>query len=103
MSIATLTREAYQPAVAYLHRSTDRQEQSIGDQRKALERYAEEHGFDLLDYYVDDAISGISSEERKAFLKLIEDAATEGCQSASKTDPPRIGGISSTWHLDSSP
>jgi len=69
----------YQPAVAYLRRSTDRQEQSIGDQRKALERHAQEHGFDILDFYVDDAISGTSSEERKAFLKLIEDAGTEGC------------------------
>ena len=69
---ATLT-----PAVAYLRRSTDRQEQSIGDQRKAIEYHAAEHGFDLLDYYVDDAISGTSSEERKAFLKLIEDAEME--------------------------
>ena len=79
MSIATRTREMYQPAVAYLRRSTDRQEQSIGDQRKAIERHAQEYGFDLLDFYVDDAVSGTSSEERKAFLKLIEDAETEGC------------------------
>ena len=79
MTTATRTREMYQPAVAYLRRSTDRQEQSIGDQRKALERHAQEHGFDILDFYVDDAISGTSSEERKAFLKLIEDAGTEGC------------------------
>jgi len=32
------------PAVAYLRRSTDRQEQSSGDQRKAIGRYAEENG-----------------------------------------------------------
>ena len=79
MSTAVRRREMYQPAVAYLRRSTDRQEQSIGDQRKAIECHAEEHGFDILDFYVDDAISGTSSEERKAFLKLIEDAETEGC------------------------
>ena len=69
----------YQPAVAYLRRSTDRQEQSIGDQRKAIERHAQEYGFDILDYYVDDAISGTSSEERKAFLKLIADAGESDC------------------------
>jgi DNA invertase Pin-like site-specific DNA recombinase len=71
--------EAYQPAVAYLRRSTDRQEQSIGDQRKAIERYADEHGFQILDFYVDDAISGTTTEQRKAFLQLIEDAGADGC------------------------
>ncbi|MFB3882427.1 MAG: recombinase family protein [Armatimonadota bacterium] len=79
MAIAARTREIYQPAVGYLRRSTDRQEQSIGDQRKAIERYAEECGFDLLDFYVDDAISGTSSEERKAFLRLISDARAPEC------------------------
>ena len=39
-------------------RSTDRQEQSIPDQKKALEAYAAEHGFRLVKFYVDDAISG---------------------------------------------
>jgi len=32
------------PAVAYLRRSTDKQEQSLGDQRLEVSRYAEEHG-----------------------------------------------------------
>lgn len=34
-------------AVFYLRRSTDRQEQSIADQRDALVRHATEHGFDI--------------------------------------------------------
>lgn len=32
------------PAAAYLRRSTDRQEQSIGDQRAEIRRFADEHG-----------------------------------------------------------
>ena len=79
MSVAAQTLEGYRPAVGYLRRSTDRQEQSISDQRKAIERYAEEQGFELLDFYVDDAISGTTSDERKAFLRLIDDAATPDC------------------------
>jgi DNA invertase Pin-like site-specific DNA recombinase len=79
VSVAAKTSQGYRPAVGYLRRSTDRQEQSIGDQRKAIERYAEENGFDVLDFYVDDAISGTTTDERKAFLRLIEDAGAEGC------------------------
>jgi len=79
MSVAAQTMEGYRPAVGYLRRSTDRQEQSIGDQRKAVELYAQEHGFEVLDFYIDDAISGTTSDERKAFLKLIADAGAEQC------------------------
>ena len=79
MSIPAKRMAEYRPAVGYLRRSTDRQEQSIGDQRKAIERYASEQGFELLDFYVDDAISGTTSDERKAFLQLIADAGSEQC------------------------
>jgi hypothetical protein len=48
------------PGPVHLRRSTDRQEQSISDQRKAVRRYADERGFELLTEYVDDAISGTS-------------------------------------------
>ena len=66
-------------AVGYLRRSTDRQEQSIGDQRKAIQSYAASNGFELLDFYIDNAISGASSEGRASFLKLIDDAKHEIC------------------------
>ncbi len=79
MTIPAKRLAEYRPAVGYLRRSTDRQEQSIGDQRKAIERHAQEHGFDILDFYVDDAISGTTSDERKDFLRLIDDAKAEGC------------------------
>jgi DNA invertase Pin-like site-specific DNA recombinase len=62
------------PAVAYLRRSTDRQEQSLGDQRTEVARYAEENGYELVGEYVDDAISGTSAEERLGFQRMITDA-----------------------------
>jgi DNA invertase Pin-like site-specific DNA recombinase len=61
-------------AVGYLRRSTDRQEQSIDDQRTAVERYADERGFRLVRHYVDDGVSGTSSAGRRAFQRLIADA-----------------------------
>ena len=57
-------RSGPQVAVGYLRRSTDRQEQSIPDQRKAIERYAAEHDLELARYFVDDAISGTSAVRR---------------------------------------
>jgi DNA invertase Pin-like site-specific DNA recombinase len=61
-------------AVAYLRRSTDRQEQSIPDQLKVIERFAAERGLTILRSYTDDAISGTSAAGRKAFQQLIADA-----------------------------
>ena len=66
-------------AVGYARRSTDRQEQSIGDQKRAVESWAEAEGLRLLDWYVDDAISGAATDGRDAFLKMIEDAERAGC------------------------
>ena len=65
-------------AVAYVRRSTDRQDQSIGDQRRAIERYAEQHGFEIIGWYEDDAISGTSVDGRRAFKQLQLDAKTPG-------------------------
>ncbi len=61
-------------AVGYVRRSTDRQEQSIPDQKKALEAYAAEHSLRLVKFYIDDAISGTSTLGRKAFQQMIHDA-----------------------------
>ncbi len=61
-------------AIGYVRRSTDRQEQSIPDQKKAIEGYAAEHGLRLAKFYIDDAISGTSTVGRKAFQQLMQDA-----------------------------
>ncbi len=63
------------PAVAYLRRSTDKQEQSIADQRLEVRRYAEENGYHIIREFVDDATSGTSADERPAFQRMIADAA----------------------------
>ena len=39
-------------AVGYVRRSTDRQEQSIGDQKKAITEYITENGFRLVKFLV---------------------------------------------------
>lgn len=61
-------------AVGYLRRSTDRQEQSIPDQKRAVEAYAAEHGMRITRLYVDDAISGTSVAKRPAFQEMVADA-----------------------------
>lgn len=65
---------AGKPAVLYLRRSTDRQEQSIGDQRSNVMRFADEQGYEIVDEYVDDGISGTSADGRAGFQRMIADA-----------------------------
>src|SRR2546428_3695304 len=67
------------PAVGYLRRSTNRQEQSIGDQKAAIERHALDHGYAILRFYTDAAISGTSTDARKAFQQLLLDAQSDTC------------------------
>ena len=57
-------------AVAYLRRSTDRQEQSIEDQRRYIRDWAEKNGYTIIREFADDA-SGASADEREGFLQMI--------------------------------
>ena len=66
-------------AVGYLRRSTSQQEQSLDDQRSAIQQYAQEHGLHILRWYTDDAISGTQSAARKAFQAMITDAQKRDC------------------------
>ncbi len=55
-------------------RSTDRQEQSIEDQKNAISAYVAENGLRFLRFYIDDAISGTSTLGRRAFQQMFKDA-----------------------------
>ncbi len=79
MTTARRRNEPSKTAVGYVRRSTDRQEQSIPDQKRAIERFAGERQLNLSRFYVDDAISGTSSLQRKAFQELIADAQKKDC------------------------
>ncbi len=68
------TSIALKPAVGYLRRSTDRQEQSLDDQRRVIEAYADRHGYDIVRWFEDDAISGASVDARAAFKQMVEAA-----------------------------
>jgi len=63
------------PAVAYLRVSTG--EQTVENQRIAIEEWAHRNGYLVLRYYEDEAISGrVPALKRPGFRKLIEDVAS---------------------------
>ena len=66
-------------AWAYLRRSTDRQEQSIEDQKREVLKFAKEHEVELLRFFIDDAKSGTSTDSRKGFKEMIRLAQEKDC------------------------
>lgn len=67
------------PAAAYLRRSTDKQAQSIDDQLREIERYAERHRYAIVKVYRDANVSGTSAIGRKDFQRMIADAGRAEC------------------------
>jgi len=61
-------------AAGYLRRSTNKQEKSLEDQRREIEKYAEKHGYTLVRWYVDDGISGDDTDKRHDFQRMHADA-----------------------------
>lgn len=68
MAKSQSSRSGQIPAVAYLRRSTSRQEKSLEDQRSEIERYAAANNYRILRWFQDDGISGDATERRDGFL-----------------------------------
>ncbi|MFG0262336.1 MAG: recombinase family protein [Novipirellula sp. JB048] len=60
-------------AIGYIRRSSDRQEESLDQQRAQLKAFSEQQGWTLVHVYVDDAISG-SELQRPGLSQLLHDA-----------------------------
>lgn len=63
-------------AVGYARRSTDKQEQSIPDQQRAIERYCADNGLTIQRWFIDDAISGTRASNRPAFQEMLNAAGS---------------------------
>lgn len=62
-------------AAIYLRMSSSPQKDSISQQREACLLYASDNGYQVIDEYADEAISGVSSQlKRKGFQSLVSDA-----------------------------
>ena len=70
------TKAALIPAVAYYRMSTDKQDASIPRQRSAVTKYASAHGYDIINEYADEGISGAATEERHGFLQMMDACAS---------------------------
>jgi DNA invertase Pin-like site-specific DNA recombinase len=58
-------------ALAYLRVSTE--EQTVLNQRMALQKWAKEHGFQIVDFFEDSAVSGKTAAiKRRAFNELLD-------------------------------
>ena len=72
---ATIKAPALRAAAGYVRESTEEQGQGFSPemQRKAIERWAADHGYEIVEWYVD-YISGREAEKRGDFKRLINDA-----------------------------
>ena len=63
-------------AIAYYRRSSSAQnEASTEQQRTEAHRYAEQHGYEIIEEYVDEAISG-TTDKRPGYQKMLNDVSS---------------------------
>ncbi|MBC7853648.1 MAG: recombinase family protein [Pirellulaceae bacterium] len=92
------------PVVLYLRMSSDKQECSIDDQRKALTDYCAKHGYRIVREYIDEGISGWKGKERLGFQRLIADATAREFVAVVCWDQSRFSRFSPVeanyyWHI----
>lgn len=73
-----MTENRLIPAVQYLRMSTEHQQYSLEHQMKAIQRYAESHGFDVVRTYSDSAKSGLVLKHRFGLRQLLQDVVSGG-------------------------
>lgn len=61
------------PAAQYVRMSDDGQQYSIDNQKAAIKKYAESHGFLIVQTYADAGKSGLVLNRREALRKLLDD------------------------------
>jgi DNA invertase Pin-like site-specific DNA recombinase len=64
------------PAAQYLRMSTEHQQYSLENQSLAIQRYAESHGFTVVQTYSDAARTGLVLKRRSGLRQLIQDVAS---------------------------
>lgn len=68
-----MTADQLIPAAQYLRMSTEHQQYSLENQSVAIRKYADLHGFDLVQTYTDTARSGVVLRRRGGLQQLLQD------------------------------
>ena len=85
------TRAVMIRAALYLRMSSAGQDQSIPAQRAELLAYAKKHGYEIVEEYVDEAISGDDTERRTGFLRMRDNASSGRFEVILAWDQDRFG------------
>jgi DNA invertase Pin-like site-specific DNA recombinase len=79
------------PSAGYVRRSTDKQEESLERQRDEIVKYARAHGYAVVAWYTDDAVSGDETVQRRGFLKMQADAKSAAWKTVVCWNQDRFG------------
>lgn len=77
-------------AVGYVRTSTDRQDNSVADQRHRIEQYCSARGWDLAGVYVDQGVSGAKAS-RPGLDRMVTDVLGNGVSAIVATKLDRLG------------
>lgn len=65
------------PAAQYLRMSTEHQQYSLENQSATIQKYAQNHGFEVVNTYSDAAKSGLVLRRRAGLRQLLQDVVAE--------------------------